>query len=171
MQLVITCEKNFLAQAESLLYKELWEPLGLPATVRDEFKAGPAEKTLVALKGERVVGVFILVEHGDGTTEIRHAAVDGSFHGMAIGRRLFKKVLDLYNTDPCVGEITVYARNNSVDFWQKQGFTACSDWLDHEMFAPHGIRFRKMSCRLIPNSNNRLLIRTGEKDIDNSTLS
>lgn len=78
--------------------------------------------------------------------EVRHAAVASWCHGKNIGRRLWEQVR-AYLQEQGITNIEVYARNTSLGFWVKMGFRDESDWLDHELFVKHGIRFKQLVWR------------------------
>lgn len=162
MKYFIADENRIIIQADRLLHEELWSPLGFPEKIREDFKAGRSETVVVAQCGDHVVGSFILVDYGDGTAEIRHAAVAGNFQFKGVGTGLFEHVLKHVSTLPDISALTVYTRNTSFDFWRKLGFKESSEWLDHPLFAHHGIRFNKMTFHLTGRAGKETQL-TGEK--------
>ena len=142
MDFIITQDSNLLDQADKLLYVELWQPHGLVLDVRKELKLAAKEIVFIAKENEEVLGTFVFLIHDKFKGEVRHAAVNSQKHKKNIGRGLWQQVINYINKLG-ITTVEVYSRNTSLEFWRKLGFIEDSDWLDHELFTPHGIRFKK----------------------------
>lgn len=141
----LTVDEQQLATVDQILYEVLWKPFGLPRDTRKQFRTGFNQLTFVAELGGSICGCLVTCEHED-AVEIRHMAVLPHFQGKRMGTRLLGFAIDYLQSKYGHGRLYVYARNNSVDFYLKQGFLAESnDWQDHPLFTPHGIRFKILS--------------------------
>lgn len=139
---MITIDEVFLKEADTLLYEELWEPLGLPEDTRKKFPVNGEEFVFVALFLGQVVGSIVLILRPD-SAEIRHTAIRSEYQRTGIGRNLWEQVSEFIKRKG-IKKTEVYARDTSVAFWEKMGFQSVSDWLDHEVFADTDIKFKKM---------------------------
>lgn len=63
------------------------------------------------------------------------------FQTQGVGRSLVNKVL----TDWPERRIEVVVRNTAIGFWERLGFKPFGNWMDHESFTKHGIRFHPYS--------------------------
>ncbi|MBU7007692.1 GNAT family N-acetyltransferase [Phosphitispora fastidiosa] len=142
MQFAVEKDKGVLEQVDNLLYEVLWKPRGMP-NVRHQFDKGEAEIIFTAREGNNVVGAFVVIIYKDKTAELRHAAVLPEYQGQKAGKGLWNEALKYIKAEG-INSIYVYARNTAIGFWEKTGFRAETDWLDHEAFAGSGIRFKIM---------------------------
>lgn len=138
-----TEETRLVQQAETLLYEELFHPLGLPLDMQEQLKTEGVEHYFVAVDGDNVIGTMVLVIHGT-DVELHHAAVSSSYRGRGIGSRLWEEVL-AYCSIEHLKKVNLYSRNTAIAFWRSLGFMETSDaWLEAEMFVKHGIRHKQM---------------------------
>lgn len=145
LQVLITEDNEIIEKADRILFEELWKPLGMPSNAREEFKAGAKEVVFIAIEDEQIIGTFVLVVYDSQLAEIRHAAVLSKYRNKSVGKQLFQNVRS-YLRNQRINQLEVYSRNTSIGYWSRMGFVEVSDWLDHELFASHGIRFKKMVC-------------------------
>ncbi len=142
MRFTMETDEFALQQVDALLYEVLWEPYGMP-NVRHQFDKGEAEIIFAAKDGITVAGAFVLIVYKDKSAELRHAAVLPEYQGQKTGRGLWNEVLEYIKAES-INSIYVYARNTAIGFWEKIGFRVETDWIDHDFFANHGIRFKVM---------------------------
>ena len=142
MRFTMETDEFALQQVDALLYEVLWEPYGMP-NVRHQFDKGEAEIVFTAKDGITVVGAFMLIVYKDKSAELRHAAVLPEYQGQKAGQGLWNETLEYIRAEG-IESVYVYARNTAIGFWEKTGFRAETDWLDHEAFAGSGIRFKRM---------------------------
>ena len=148
MEFVIATDPATIKKADDLLYEVLWKPFNISSNTREYFKTGAPELIFAALQENRVTGAFVLVVYSPDYAEIRHAAVSIPSQGQGTGRKLCRQVLS-YAEQNQINRIEVYARDTALGFWTKMGFKEESDWVDHELFIKHGIRFKKMAVTVV----------------------
>jgi N-acetylglutamate synthase-like GNAT family acetyltransferase len=142
-----TEDEGEIDQAEGLLYRELFEPLGMEHSVRDELRAEGQERYFIAKVEHKLVGVMVLTVNGD-TAELHHAAVNKAYRGKEIGISLWNVVHE-YAKREGIRTIHLYSRNTAFGFWRRCGLEAVSDeWIEHERFTPHNIRYKKMEMNV-----------------------
>ncbi|XEC93499.1 GNAT family N-acetyltransferase [Paenibacillus tarimensis] len=128
--------------SEKLLYEVLFKPIDLSNSARQQFKIPGDEYFFVAFDGTEAAGVMLVVVNGD-YVELRHGAVSCKYHGKGIGSGLWNEV-QRFLQDKGIRTIELYSRNTALGFWTKLGFEEISGWIDHQLFARHEIRFKKM---------------------------
>ena len=138
------------SELDELLWDVLWKPLGLPRQARESMKLDRPQIELIATEDGAVIGGLIANMLSQSTIEIRHIAVRPDRQGRSIGRRLVDELPGLIPGD-APAEFQTYARNTSVGFFARLGFSPRGDPLEHEDFAKHGIRFQQMHRRVGPS--------------------
>jgi N-acetylglutamate synthase-like GNAT family acetyltransferase len=129
-------------QLDELLWEILWKPLNMPQNVRAEFKLPGEQIELVALDNQKVIGALVANRTGENQYEIRHLAVEEKSQRKAVGTNLLTKFFEMLDKNIPV-RIQVHARNTSLQFFTKHGFTPTDEkWLDNPDFTRHGIRFK-----------------------------
>ncbi|MHC4215972.1 MAG: GNAT family N-acetyltransferase [Planctomycetota bacterium] len=129
-------------QLDELLWEVLWKPLDLPQNVRVEFKLPGEEIELIAIENQKVIGALVANRTAKDQYEIRHLAVDEKYQRKDVGTNLLTRFFELSDMNMPV-RIQVHARNTSLGFFTKHGFTSTDqEWLDHPDFTKHGIRFK-----------------------------
>jgi ribosomal protein S18 acetylase RimI-like enzyme len=101
------------------------------------------EVGFACLEDEEVIGAMVLVVNGT-TAEIRFAAVAAHQRKKGIGRRLWEEIVVYMTQQTKIVTVELYSRNMVIDFWSSLGFKEDSLWLDHKLYEPHGIRFKRM---------------------------
>lgn len=130
-------------QSEQLLYTELFEPLGLDKSAREELRAEGEDRYFVTKLDGKIVAAMILTVNGT-SAEVHHAAVAKAYRGKEIGLTLWQVVHE-YAKRQGIRQIVVYSRNTSFGFWRRCGLEdTAEDWIEHEPFVPHNIRYKKM---------------------------
>lgn len=139
----VTSQKDTEALDE-LLWRILWQPLGLPRDVRQGFKVAGESIELVANENGRVTAGVVAVWTGGTEVELRHMAVLPEAQNKGIGRRLIATVVEIVRPKGCQ-RIHTIARNTSVGFFKKLGFTTATGIPpEHPIFKKHGIVFEPM---------------------------
>ena len=138
-------------ELDVVLWEVLWRPLGLPRNIRAAFHLEGPSTELVALHQGRAVGGLVLTWLSDTAVELRHIAVLPAFQQQSLGRRLIRHGLRLLS-DSTGSVLSTYARQTSVQFFQKLGFVALAgEVIEHPWFSKHGIYFQKMIYNLKSN--------------------
>jgi N-acetylglutamate synthase-like GNAT family acetyltransferase len=142
-------EKNELDQ---LLWNILWKPLGLPHGIRKSFKLNNPQIDLIAVDNGTVIGGLVAnwLSESENEIEIRHIAVSSDFQGLSVGKHLVEKMIKLVQKDS-QAKIQTCARNTSVGFFTKLGFISTGEYLEHQDFALHGIKFQQMYLKVQSN--------------------
>lgn len=122
----------------------LWEPLGLPRTVRGSFALESPQIEIIAVEpGGSVVGGLAANVLSDEEIEIRHIAVRSGWQGRGVGTLLVEELKRMFGGRGPL-RLKTYARNTSLGFFQRLGFGPVGEPLKHEDFARHGISFLEM---------------------------
>jgi N-acetylglutamate synthase-like GNAT family acetyltransferase len=131
-------------ELDALLWRVLWEPLGLPRDVRHVFRIDGRELELAAREEGRIVGGLVAVWTNETEVELRHLAVSPDARGKGIGRSLVTDLFRIAGAKKC-HRIHTIARNTSVGFFRDIGFrTAPGEAPRHPSFLKHGITFHLM---------------------------
>ena len=131
-------------ELDELLWRILWQPLGLPRKVRQGFKVDGESLELVAKENGRITGGVVAVWTDDTEVELRHLAVVPEAQNQGTGRRLIESVVEIVRPKGC-RRIHTIARNTSVDFFRSLRFrTAPGTVPEHPVFKKHGIVFELM---------------------------
>ena len=137
-------------ELDELLWRILWQPLGFPRDVHQEFKVEGESVELVAKESGRVTGGVVAVWTGDTEVELRHLAVAPEAQNQGTGRRLIESVVEIVRPKGCRRVHTI-ARNTSVDFFRSLGFkTASGTAPEHPVFRKRGIVFQLMDRMVEP---------------------
>jgi len=135
---------NDAAELDELLWRTLWQPLGLPRNVRDQFKLEGDSLELLARENGRLIGGLVAVWTSDTQLELRHLAVEPQSQNHGIARQLIDHLIEIVRPKGC-RRIHTIARNTSIAFFKKLGFTNTPDAVpDHPLFKKHGITFQHM---------------------------
>ncbi len=137
-------EKNDL---DELLWKVLWEPLGIPRDFRKTVSLSSPEIELIALEDGTAIGGIVASSVAANVLEIRHIAVQAGYRRNSTGRHLVEELTQQVKTNGFVN-IQTYARNTSAGFFAELGFHHTGEHLEHEVFTAHGIIFQKMYCTI-----------------------
>lgn len=128
-------------ELDTLLWKVLWMPLGLPRNVRESFKLGGECLEFVAKSDGEVVGGLVANWTSPTGVELRHIAVKAEAQYRGVGSQLVKALMGKVAQNGCT-RIHTIARNTSTGFFKKLGFTAApGDVPEHPVFMKHGITF------------------------------
>jgi N-acetylglutamate synthase-like GNAT family acetyltransferase len=141
------------AKAEAAMLDEffwhiLWQPLGLPRDIREQFRdKGEIKEFAVRRKGRLIAG---LSANWTSTNEIelRHFAVHPEAQRQGVGSRL---VAALREHAAGLGgrRIHTIARNTSAEFFRRSGFQdAPGSPPKHPAFTKHGISFVRLEMPL-----------------------
>ncbi len=150
VQVKLASSEEERSELDELLWDVLWRPLGLPREARESMKLDSPQIELVATEDGAVLGGLVANMLSQGTIEIRHIAVKSDRQGHSIGRRLVNELPGLIPGD-APSEFQTFARNTSVGFFTKLGFSPRGAPLEHEDWAKHGIRFQQMHRRVGPS--------------------
>ncbi|HSW40705.1 MAG TPA: GNAT family N-acetyltransferase, partial [Acidobacteriota bacterium] len=108
---------------DQLFWKVLWEPFGLPVSIRESFKVDGEEIELIAKNAvDKIVGGLVAFRTGEDEIEIRHLAVHPKTWRQGVGRKLVDAVYDIAAENNC-RRIHTISRNTSSGFFRKTGFT------------------------------------------------
>jgi N-acetylglutamate synthase-like GNAT family acetyltransferase len=132
---------------DQLLWQVLWQPLNLPRDARKSFGLDRESVELIAVLDADIVGGLVANWLSTTEMEIRHIAVLPTCQGQSVGRQLVEKLIELVKPQQC-SAIQAIARNTSQAFFEKLGFVAEPEILEHPDFAKHGITFRVMRYAL-----------------------
>jgi len=142
---------------DELLWRILWQPLGLPRNVRQGFKVDGESLELVAKENGRIIGGVVAVWTGATEVELRHVAVVKEAQNKGTGRRLIESVIDIVRSRGCRRVHTI-ARITSSDFFRNLGFrTAPGTAPEHSVFKKHGIVFELMDRFVEPEGAGDIL--------------
>jgi len=141
------------SELDQLLWNVLWEPLNLPRQFRQSIKLNSPQIELIAIDNNMVIGGLVANRLSKDKIEIRHIAVRSDYQRRSVGKFLVDGLIKLVQQNAPV-LIQTYARNTSVSFFAKLGFTPGDHYLEHEEFVKHGIKFQQM-CLEIPKDNSR----------------
>jgi len=129
-------------ELDNLLWEVLWKPLYFPRNIREKFKIEGKPIEFTVKHEGKLIGGLIAYQTAPAEIEIRHLAVLPKFHGKGTGSALVRQLLSYASEKGCTRVYTI-ARNTSVDFFKKLGFTVNRQQkpLDHPAFTKHGITF------------------------------
>lgn len=137
-------------ELDELLWRILWQPIGLPRDVRREFSVNGEELELIAKEKGRIVGGLVAIWTSEREVELRHLAVAASAQGKGVGRSLVDALLHIATSRKCQ-RIRTVARNTSVGFFRKLGFQMAEGQApEHPTFVRHGITFKLMEKSVEP---------------------
>jgi N-acetylglutamate synthase-like GNAT family acetyltransferase len=138
------------AETDELLWRILWQPLGLPRDIRSKFNIDGEELELTAKENGQIVGGLVAVWTADNEMELRHLAVASSVQRKGIGRSLVTKLCRIASFKMC-HRIHTIARNTSSGFFREVGFrTIPGHAPEHPVFLEHGITFVLMERIIEP---------------------
>jgi len=132
------------AELDRLLWRVLWQPLGLSRNVRRAFHIEGEELELVAKQDRRIIGGLVAVQSSDAGLELRHLAVAADAQHQGVGRALVSELVHIASVQG-YHRIHTIARNTSTSFFRKVGFQiAVGKAPKHQTFIKHGITFELM---------------------------
>lgn len=134
-------EQNELDQ---LLWDVLWKPLNFKRNIRESFRLDEPQIEIVAVDNNDIIGALVANWLSNNEIEIRHIAVKTDFQKMAVGRMLVEELFGLIQ-DKTPLTIQTHARNTSVGFFLKLGFSPVGDRLEVDAFMQYGIWIQQMS--------------------------
>ena len=130
---------------DELLWRVLWQPIGLPRQVRRRFLVAGEQIELVAKQDDRLVGGLVAAKTADAEIELRHLAVSASERGRGIGRRLVEALIREAASRGC-NRVHTIARNSSAGFFRKLGF---EDYPKEKL--PHKVWSDCIKCHKFPD--------------------
>ena len=140
-------------ELDELLWRILWQPIGLPRDVRSEFSVNGEELELIAKKNGQLMGGLVAVETSDTEVELRHLAVALNAQRKGVGRSLVAELLRIAASKKC-HRIRIVARNTSAGFFRELGFkTTQGQAPEHPAFLNHGITFESME-KIVEHANS-----------------
>jgi N-acetylglutamate synthase-like GNAT family acetyltransferase len=129
---------------DELLWRVLWQPLGLPRNIRNKFSIDGKKIELAVKENGQIVGGLVAVWTAENEIELRHLAVDPSHQRKGIGHSLVTELFRIVSVILC-HRIHTIARNTSADFFSGLGFRSVPDKTpEHPVFLNHGITFEFM---------------------------
>jgi len=133
-----------VAQVDELLWRVLWQPLGLPRDIRSNFNIDGEKLELAAKEHGQVVGGLVAVWSAKNDIELRHLAVDSSHQRKGIGRSLVTELCRIASIK-MYHRVHTIARSTSAGFFRELGFRAVPGMApEHPLFLRHGIIFEFM---------------------------
>jgi predicted GNAT family N-acyltransferase len=130
---VLTQKDNEALHA--LRHKMLREPLGLNL-YEEDLSAERDQIAIGAFQDDVLVGCLMLVLHPEENyTKLRQMAVNASFQGLGIGKKLML-FAHQFLLDNEVSSIILHARKHAQEFYSKLGYTSFGDEFD-EVNIPH----------------------------------
>ncbi|MDD3617955.1 MAG: GNAT family N-acetyltransferase [Desulfobulbaceae bacterium] len=133
-----------LAEVDELLWRVLWQPLGLPPDARGRFGIDGKEIVLAARERGKLVGGLVAVWTSRTEIELRHLAVAPEAQGKGIGRSLAAALSGIVAAKKG-RRIHTIARSTSAGFFRRLGFqTAPGQAPEHPVFLAHSITFELM---------------------------
>ena len=132
------------AEVDDLLWNVLWQPLGLPRNIRNNFSIDGKKIELAVKENGQIVGGLVAVWTAEKEIELRHLAVDSSHQGKGIGHSLVTELFRIVSVKLC-HRINTIARNTSAEFFRGLGFQSVPGKMpEHPVFLKHGITFEFM---------------------------
>jgi len=137
-----------VAALDEFFWRVLWQPLGLPRDIRDQFQAkGETKEFAVRRKGRLIGGLSANWTSAD-DIELRHFAIHPETQRQGIGSRLVAALRE-HATGRGGRRIHAIARNTSAEFFRRLGFqSAPGKTPEHPAFAKHGITFARLELTL-----------------------
>ena len=133
-----------VAEIDELLWSVLWQPLGLPRDIRNNFNIDGEKIELAAKENKQIIGALVAVWTNGNEIELRHLAVAPNHQRKGVGRSLVAELCRI-SSDRMCHRIHTIARNTSISFFRKLGFQiAPGDPPEHPVFKRHGITFELM---------------------------
>ena len=109
-------------------------PLGLTFT-KEDLEKEKKDILLGCFEDEKLEGCCLLTEIESGTVKLRQMAVLNGLQGKGIGRALMSFAENVAR-DASYKKLTMHARKTAVGFYEKLGYTICSDEFE-EVTVPH----------------------------------
>lgn len=132
------------AEVDELLWRALWQPLGLPRNIRNKFSIDGKKIELAVKENGQIVGGLVAVWTAEKEIELRHLAVDSNHQRKGIGHSLVTELFRIVSVKLC-HRIHTIARNTSVEFFSGLGFRSVPGKVpEHPVFLKHGITFEFM---------------------------
>jgi len=145
-QVLLSAESQEL---DTLLWEVLWKPLSFPRNIREKFTIEGKPLEFTAKHDGKLIGGLVAYQTAPTEVEIRHLAILPEFERKGTGSALVRHLLSYASERVCTRVYTI-ARNTSVDFFQKLGFTVNLQQKpsDHPAFTKHNITFHLMEIYL-----------------------
>lgn len=145
--------KREKSELDRLLWTVLWKPLNLPRHIRDSFKLDTPQIELIAVDGKIITGALVANWLSENEIEIRHLAVRPDYQENSIGTLLVEELFNLVREKAPL-RIQTLARNTSIGFFSKLGFTLSGNRLDQQNFIKQGLWIQQMSRDLVKNNSD-----------------
>ena len=126
-----TKEYNQMVDLRMLILRA---PLGLTFT-KEDLEREKNNILLGCFEDEKLEGCCLLAEVEPGTVKLRQMAVLDGLQGKGIGRALMSFAENVAR-DASYKKLTMHARKTAVGFYEKLGYTICSDEFE-EVTVPH----------------------------------
>jgi GNAT superfamily N-acetyltransferase len=131
-------------ELNELLWEVLWKPLDFPKSIRESFRLEGPGIELMAKQGDKVIGGIVANWLTPTEVALRHIAVDPSMQDCGIGSLMFEQLKIVVKAVGCT-MIRGYARNTSINFFERQGFVLLQGkTAEHPQFSKHGITFQQL---------------------------
>lgn len=141
-------------ELDALLWQVLWQPLGLPRSIRKSFEVNGECIEIAAKDGGSLIGGLVANWTSPTEVELRHLAVRPQAQHQGVGSQLIKALVRIVAERSCVRIYTI-ARDSSAGFFRKRGFaTVPGDAPEHPVFKKHGIKFELMQMSIEPPSGH-----------------
>jgi GNAT superfamily N-acetyltransferase len=132
------------AELDELLWHVLWQPLGLPRDIRNNFNIDGEKLELAAKESGKIVGGLVAVWAAENEIELGHLAVASSHQRKCIGRGLVAELCHIASIK-MYHRIHTIARNTSAGFFRTVGFKTTPGLApEHPVFLEHGITFEPL---------------------------
>ncbi|MCK9266845.1 GNAT family N-acetyltransferase [bacterium] len=137
-------------ELNNLLWQVLWKPLSLPQDMISKFKLTGESKKFIAKQDDKLIGGLVAFSITPIEMEIRHIAVLPKFQEKGVGSKLVDSLIT-FASEKRYTRIYTIARNTSVEFFKKLGFTDNPQQKppDHPAFTKHGITFYLLELSLL----------------------
>jgi GNAT superfamily N-acetyltransferase len=141
-------EQAEAATLDHLLWRVLWQPIGLPRDIRQRFKVDGEAIELAVRRRGRMVGGLSAAWHNPHLVELRHLAVHPGAQGQGLGRRLVETLCSQV-AGRGARLVRTIARNTSTDFFRRLGFRPAPGVPPSPpVFLIHGITFHNLELSL-----------------------
>ena len=112
-------------QMLNLRYEILRKPLGINFT-KEELEQEKNDILIAAFEDEKMLGCCFLSRVDNDVVRLRQMAVNSGLQGKGIGRVLMVFAENIAR-DRGYKRLTMHARKSAVGFYEKNGYTVCSD--------------------------------------------
>jgi len=131
-------------ELDELLWEVLWKPLEFPRSIRESFRLDGPGIEVIAKQDGKIIGGIVANWLTPTEVALRHIVVDTSIQNKGVGGLLFEQLKIVVKSVGCQ-LIRGYARNTSVNFFLRNGFTLLpGKTAEHPQFSKHGISFQQL---------------------------